>query len=297
MKDLNLLRVFEAMWSLRSVSKASERLGISQPAVSNALGRLRKEYNDPLFTRTGTQMSPTAFCSAQAHYLLDALKLVHRSQSDVDRFDARVSSRVFVLGMRDIGEATLLPSLIAHCADAAPKLKFQTLLSPLETSAEKLADGRVDMAIGFLPSLESGIHRRKLFDQHYVCAARAEHPIFLSRVGLSEIKRHDHIAIEYSGTGHALVERRLREQGLQRPIKLQTSHYLSVGPILAVTELICLLPEMLAQSLSQHYPIAYRPIRMKDLHFPISLYWHERFHRDPGNKWLRSIFSHLFGQP
>ena len=150
MKDLNLLRVFEAVWAARSVSKAAERLALTQPAVSSALARLRLAYGDPLFTRAGAQMAPTAFCVQQAHYLLDALALVERSLSDVQTFDAATSSREFVLGMRDIGESTLLPPVLAHCETAAPQVRFHTVLSPLETTSQKLADGRVDLAIGFL---------------------------------------------------------------------------------------------------------------------------------------------------
>ena len=177
MKDLNLLRVFEAVWATRSVSRAAERLELTQPAVSSALARLRETCSDPLFTRIGAQMAPTAFCSQQAHYLLDALVLVERSLSDVRTFDPASAQRGFTLGMRDIGEATMLPGLIAHCERTAPRVRFQTLLSPLETTSEKLADGRVDLAIGFLPALEAGIHRRELFTQHYVCVMRRAHPL------------------------------------------------------------------------------------------------------------------------
>lgn len=152
MKDLNLLRVFEAVWATRSVSRAAERLALTQPAVSSALARLRQAYGDPLFTRAGAQMAPTAFCSEQAHYLLDALSLVERSLSAVQAFDPASSDRKFILGMRDIGEATLLLPVLAAVGQAAPGVRFHTVLSPLETTNQKLADGRVDLAVGFLPA-------------------------------------------------------------------------------------------------------------------------------------------------
>jgi DNA-binding transcriptional LysR family regulator len=292
-KDLNLLRVFEAVWNTRSVSKAAERLGLTQPAVSSALARLREVYSDPLFTRAGAQMAPTAFCSQQAHYLLDALALVERSLSDVQTFDPATSTREFVLGMRDIGEATLLPPVIAHCRAAAPGIRFHTMLSPLETTNQKLADGRVDLAIGFLPALEAGVHRRELFSQHYVCAMRGGHPLLKGRLRVADLAGADHIAIEYLGTGHALVERQLKEQGLDRPVTLRTPHYMAAAPILASTDLVCLMPEMLARALRDSHGIDYRPIPLKAMRFPIALYWHDRFHRDPGNQWLRSVFVAL----
>ena len=291
MKDLNLLRVFEAVWNTRSVSRAAERLELTQPAVSSALARLRVAYSDPLFTRAGAQMAPTAFCSQQAHYLLDALALVERSLSDVQAFDPATSTREFVLGMRDIGEATLLPPVIAHCRQTAPGLRFHTVLSPLETTNQKLADGRVDLAIGFLPSLEAGVHRTELFDQHYVCAMRAGHPLLARRLRVADLARAGHVAIDYVGTGHALVERQLKEQGLNRPITLRTPHYLAAAPILAATDLVCLMPEMLALALKAGNGIEFRPIPLKSMHFPIALYWHDRFHRDPGNQWLRAVIT------
>ena len=296
MKDLNLLRVFEAVWAARSVSKAAERLALTQPAVSSALARLRLTYGDPLFTRAGTQMAPTAFCVQQAHYLLDALALVERSLSDVQTFYAATSSREFVLGMRDIGESTLLPPVLAHCETAAPQVRFHTVLSPLETTSQKLADGRVDLAIGFLPALSAGIHRRELFNQHYVCAMRSGHPLLKSRLTLAALTRARHLAIDYTGTGHALVERQLREAGLNRPVQLRTPHYLAAAPILAATDLVCLMPEMLALTLRTTYAIEYRPIPLKAMRFPIALYWHDRFHRDPGNQWLRGVFAKMHGK-
>jgi DNA-binding transcriptional LysR family regulator len=295
MKDLNLLRVFEAIWETRSVSKAADRLALTQPAVSSALARLREAYSDPLFTRAGMQMAPTAFCSQQAHYLLDALALVQRSLSDVQAFDPATSTREFVLGMRDIGEATLLAPVIAHCRQTAPGVRFHTMLSPLETTNQKLADGRVDLAVGFLPALEAGIHRRELFSQHYVCAMRAGHPLLARRLRIGDLARAGHIAIEYLGTGHALVERQLKEQGLDRPVVLRTPHYMAAAPILAVTDLVCLMPEMLARALQTSHGIEFRPIPLKAMRFPIALYWHDRFHRDPGNRWLRSVFARFHG--
>jgi DNA-binding transcriptional LysR family regulator len=296
MKDLNLLRVFEAVWSSRSVSKAAERLGLTQPAVSTALKRLRETYADPLFTRVGSQMAPTAFCSQQARYLLDALALVDRSMSEVQAFDPAASNRQFVLGMRDIGEATLLPAVLSYCATRAPAVRIQTLISPLETTGNKLADGRVDLAIGFLPALEAGIHKRELFTQHYVCVMRADHPLARRRLTVRDLKTARHLSIDFSGTGHAMVDRQLRDQGLERNPRLTVPHYMSAAPILAGTDLVCLMPEMLADHIAPRYGLASLPVPLKAMKFPIALYWHERFHRDPGNIWLRGVFTELHGR-
>lgn len=296
MKDLNLLRVFEAVWSTRSVSKAAERLGLTQPTASSALARLRETYADPLFTRVGNQMVPTAFCAQQARHLLEALALVNRSMSEVQSFDPATSNRLFVLGMRDIGEATLLPAVLAHCAREAPAVRIRTLMSPLETTGDKLADARVDLAIGFLPALEVGIHKRELFMQHYVCVMRERHPLASRRLAIRDLKAATHLSIDFSGTGHAMVDRQLREQGLERNAQLAIPHYMTAAPILAGTDLVCLMPEMLADQIAPLYGLVSRPVPLKAMKFPIALYWHERVHRDPGNIWLRGLFTRLHGR-
>lgn len=212
----------------------------------------------------------------------------------VDTLDPAFFEQHVAQAKADIGEATLLPQMLAHCQQHAPKVRLHTLLSPLETTNQKLADGRVDLAIGFLPALEAGVHRRELFTQHYVCAMRAGHPLLKSRITLAALARVDHLAIDYTGTGHALVERQLREQGLERTVRLRTPHYLAAAPILTATNMVCLMPEMLALAMGTSHGIAYKPIPLKAMHFPIALYWHDRFHRDPGNRWLRAVFVKLF---
>jgi DNA-binding transcriptional LysR family regulator len=293
MKDLNLLRAFEAVWATRSVSKAAERLSLTQPAVSSALARLRASYGDPLFTRVGNRMEPTPLCAERAPFLLDALGLIDRSLAARSGFEAATSTRTFTLGMRDIGEATLLPAVVTHCARQAPGVCLQTVLSPLETTSEKLADGRVDLAVGYLPALQAGIHRRILFNQRYVCVMRRGNPLAQGRFGIKELKRAEHLSIDYTGTGHALVERQLRDQGLDRSTRLRIPHYLAAPPLLAVTDLVCLMPQMLASLVVDKYGLVSRPVPLKSVDFPIALYWHDRFHREQGNVWLRGVFTAL----
>jgi len=291
MKDLNLLRVFDAIWATRSVSKAAERLALTQPAVSSALARLRKAYADPLFTRVGAQMVPTPFCSDQAHYLLDALALVDRSLADVKGFEPARSRRNFMLRMQDIGEACFMPVLLAHCKTEAPNIGFRTTFPTLELTRQGLADGRIDLAVGYLPGLEAGIHRRELFTERYVCVMRNGHPLARKGLGMEELAAAEFLMVEYAGTGHSALERQLREAGVARKVRLRLPQHLGAPHVVVTTDLLWIVPAMLARLLVKNFPLAVKPCPLPLQPFPIALYWHDRFHRDPGNQWLRQAFA------
>jgi len=297
MKDLNLLRVFDAVWATRSVSKAAERLALTQPAVSSALARLRKVYADPLFTRVGSTMAPTPFCTEQAHYLLDALALVDRSLADIKSFDHAKSQRTFMLRMQDIGEVCFMPTLLAHCKKAAPQISFRTTFPPLEVTRQGLADGRIDLAVGYLPGLEAGIHRREMFMASYVCVMRKGHPLTRKALGLAEMAAAEYLMVEYSGTGHSNLERELREAGIARRVRLRIPQYLAAPHVVATTDLLWIVPGMLAGILAKNFPLAIRPCPLHMPAFPVAVYWHDRFHRDPANQWLRQTFAALFNPP
>jgi len=294
MKDLNLLRVFEAVWATRSVSKAAERLGLTQPAVSAALARLRKAYDDPLFARIGARMEPTPLCARQAHYLLEALALVRRSLAEVESFDPATSSRTFVLRTRDIGEAAFLPRLLAHCGSAAPHISFQTDFPSLDETMQGLASGRIDLAIGYLPELATDIHRRELFVERYVCAMRAGHPLARKQLTVKDLAAAEYLLVEYMGTGHANLERKLREARITRQVRLRIPQYLGAPHVVAATDLLWIAPELIARALEHRFDLALKPCPLPLPPFAIALYWHDRFHRDPGNKWLRQTFVQLF---
>lgn len=294
MKDLNLLRVFEALWATRSVSKAAERLSLTQPAVSSALARLRETYADPLFTRVGAQMAPTPFCAEQAHYLLDALSLVEHSLADVKNFDPARSQRSFMLRMQDIGEACILPALVAHTRDIAPHISFRATFPSLEETRRGLGDGRIDLAIGYLTGLEAGIHRRELFKQRYVCVMRAKHPLARKKLTMDDLASAEFVVIEYTGTGHSQLERDLREAGIARRVRLRVPHYLSAPHVVAESDLLWIVPDMLAEIARRNFGLLSKPCPLPLPPFPIGVYWHHRFHRDPANQWLRRVLAGLF---
>jgi DNA-binding transcriptional LysR family regulator len=294
MKDLNLLRVFDAVWTTRSVSRAGERLRLTQPAVSSALARLRKEFGDPLFARIGTRMEPTPFCARQAPALLEALALVEGTLAAAERFDPATSTRTFVLHVRDIGEAAFLPGLLAHCKTAAPHLSFTTSYPSHLESMRGLADGSADIVVGYLPDLEAGIHRRELYSDYYVCVMRSGHPLARENLTLKDMALADFLLVDYMGSGHAMLERRLREAHIARQVRVRVPQFLGAPYIVSATDLLWIVPHLIAREMQPRFNLVVKNCPLTLPQVAVDLYWHDRFHRDPGNKWLRQTFATLF---
>lgn len=289
MKDLNLLYVFEAMWRDRSVTLAAENLGLTQAAVSSALKRLRMEHNDKLFTQVGRRMEPTPYAVGASHQLLTALAMIRTASNTHTPFDPETSRRQFTIRTRDVGEVVCLPRIFHEVARQAPSVRLRTAFQSIEDTLAGLASGRMDLALGFLPSLETSIHRRPLFMQHYVCVMRAQHPLARRKLTYDMLCTLDHLLVEYSGSGHLIIERALVDAGARNQIKIRLPQYLSAPHLIISSDLVWCAPVELALKLSEHYPLAIKPMPLDLPSFEIALYWHDRFHQDPANIWLREL--------
>ena len=289
MKDLNLLYVFEALWRDRSVTASAERLGLTQAAVSGSLKRLRQEYDDKLFTLVGRRMEPTPLAADLAPQLLDALSLVRKTGVERSRFDPSTAHRMFTVRTRDIGEVVHLPHVMAALAESAPGIRLRTVFRPIPETVSGMANGQIDLALGFLPALETGIHRRLLGTQHYVCVMRADHPLAQAELTAERFAQSDHLLVEYSGSGHLQLERALIDAGARNRIKLRLPQYLAAPHFVITSDLLWSVPAVLAEKLAAHYPLSIKPHPLPLPEFEIGLYWHDRYHRDPANKWLRDF--------
>lgn len=294
--DLNLLRTFDAILREGSVTVAGERLGLSQPAMSNALARLRRLFNDPLFVRTPRGMLPTPFARRVAGPVQQALDLIHTTLTQQSGFDPRTTARAFRLQLSDVGEMVFLPALLERLARSAPRVRIEVQQLRQEEIGDALAAGEIDLAIGFLPELTGALVQRRLFRDRYVCLGRAEHPGVGARVSLAQFLAASHVLVSAEGSAHEIVERTLREQGLERRIALRVPHFMVVPMILARTDLIVIVPLRLAQALSKFG-------RFKTLGLPVDIprldvkvHWHERFDQDPGNRWLRELVIELYAE-
>ncbi|MBL0419033.1 LysR family transcriptional regulator [Ramlibacter sp. AW1] len=293
--DLNLLVLFRHLLVERSVSKVAEVLGLSQPAVSNALSRLRKALGDELFIRTPAGMVPTPFADQLAGSVTEALGMIHAALNQRSAFDPRASDRSFVLSMTDIGEIYFLPGLMEALREQAPGVTLSTFRQNTADLRATMEAGQVDLAIGLLPDLKAGFFQRRLFKQRYVCMVRKGHRLDRRRISLADFSAAEHLMVISSGTGHGQVDEILRRRGIERRVALTVPHFVAVGHILQATDLVATVPERLADRMKQPFGLVAVPHPADLPEVGINMFWHAKYHRDPANQWLRGLVFERFG--
>ena len=294
--DLNLLRTFDAVLRDGNVTAAGERLGLSQPAMSNALSRLRRLLDDPLFVRTPSGMRPTPFAQRLAAPVRQALDLIQTTLAQQAAFDPRTSQRSFRMQLSDVGEIVFLPSLLERLEREAPGVRIETGQLPQDEVSEALAAGEIDLAVGFLPELSAGVASKRLFRDRYVCLVRADHPRIGSRITLGQFLAASHLLVSARGSAHEIVEQTLRNKGLARRIALRVPHFTVVPMILARTDHMVIVPEGLMRAIARfgRFKSLKPPVDIPAL--DVKVHWHERFGRDPGIAWLRGVLLDLYAE-
>ena len=290
---MKLLAVFDEIYKTRSVTRAGENLGLPQTSVSLALGRLRRQFNDPLFVRTADGMVPTPHGLTLLQPLRQALEILRIATQQQVVFDPASSSRTFHLAMTDISHLEFLPALINKIGKVASEVRIEVLRITSETP-KLLESGEADLAVGFMPELEAGFYQQKLFDQGFACVVRRDHPRIGQRLTQALFRREKHVVITARGTGHDLVEQALARQGVQRKVTLSLPTLPGVGNLLAHTDLVATVPERVAQMLVRIARVKALPTPFTFPTFSIKQHWHERYQQDPANQWLRSTVADLF---
>ena len=291
--DVKLLAVFDEVYKTRSVSRAGDNLGLPQTSVSVALGRLRRQFNDPLFVRTSEGMVPTPHATELIEPLRQALELLRAATHQQVVFDPATSRRRFRVSMTDISHLQFLPALMQRMGKVAPEIHIEMLRITTQTP-KLLESGESDLAVGFMPELEAGFYQQKLFEQGFACVMRKNHPRIEQRMTAAIYKRERHVAITAVGSGHDQVESELHRLGIERRVALSLPTLPGLGNLLARTDLLATVPDGVAQMLVGIAQVkALRP-PFSLPGFAIKQHWHERYHHDPANRWLRSVVAELF---
>ncbi len=293
--DLNQLVLFQQLMVERRVSKVAENLGLTQPAVSNTLARLRRQFGDDLFVRTPKGMVPTPLAEQMAGPIGDALALLHSGLNPHNQFDPASVKRSITIGMTDIGEIVFLPELLEHLRQVAPGVALATVRTTASTLRDDMEAGQVDLAIGPLPQLKAGFFQRRLFRQRYVCLFRQGHPLDSRPMSLADFQAAEHLVILSAGTGHGKVDDLIRRAGIERRTRLTVPHFVSVGHILQRTDLVATVTERLAERLAEPFGLRFLPHPIDLPEVAINVFWHAKVHRSPVHQWLRGLVFELFG--
>ncbi|WP_347556445.1 LysR family transcriptional regulator [Robbsia sp. KACC 23696] len=320
--DLNLLRVFQAIIEEGSLTRAGQRLGLSQPAISYSLGRLRTLFDDPLFIRTRSSMQPTPTALEVSVIVTRALDTVREAFRYAERFDPMTSNRTFRLSLSDAGELGYLPRLCEALQERAPHVAIQVVPTPIALIGERLRSSRLDCAIGHLPELLMQTESTVLFEEDYVCMCRAKRPggsasaktgkgasalasaaaegesaatSSIGTIPLADYLRATHVRVNSLEHSHVGIDDALRTRRVTRNVALDLSHFASLPSVLAVTDHLATIPRRLAQIFQRTgaFDIFDLPVPLPAVQ--VTLHWHAHFASDDGNTWLRELITEVVG--
>lgn len=292
---------FEALLEEKNVSRAAARIGLTQPAMSNALARLRELFGDPLFRRTSRGMRATPRALELAGPVHAGLSQLRRALADRPRFDPAASNRCFRIAMTDYAELRALAPLLRRISRVAPSIQIAALrVDRIFVAPEsELREGVFDVAIGFYPdpkSLDPRTGSLNLFSEQNVCIMRKGHPLLQNRFSLREFADADHIGVFYQDQTVGLIDNILAGFGLRRRLLATTPHFLTALHVVANSDLIATVPEGLAAHFRNNGGLEIRRSPLKLPMFHTRLLWSMNNSEDPALMWLRSEIAECFAQ-
>lgn len=294
--DLNLLPIAFALYDELSVSRAARLLGMSQPAVSMALRRMRETFDDPLFLRVPSGIAPTP----HAHTLVRVARpLIERLQTSLlksETFEPAQTTRPFTLALSDVGEMAFLPRVLDALRTQAPRAAVRSISAPTSQLAHELEKGEIDLAVGYFPALATKNFRQRRVSAHgFACLMRAGHPRRAERLTRADFLAAQHIVIQGHGRSQEVLERFFERRRIRRMVAAVASSFLCVPFVVARSDLIATVPYAVARdfvAMSPQLAIALPPFQMPA--FDLKLHWHRRFDNEPRSRWLRQQLVTLF---
>ena len=292
--DLNLLKAFDALATERAVTRAASRIGLSQPAMSHALSRLRGLFADDLFVRTPGGMEPTARAREIAPLVSSAIEQIEAALNLGAGFDPATSAATFTAGMGEYAEVALVGRLAAAFSREAPRATLRLLPLNGAEAAEQLEQGRVDVAVAHLRGLPPTIETTLLFRDPFVVVARRGHPIARTPPTVEAYAAQHHVLVSPRGDTSGALDRVLLDFGLRRRVALLVATYLAVPAALAASDLVATLPSRAATLVAAHAKLATLPLPV-DFSATISMAWHRRTASEPAQAWFRGMLAAAAG--
>lgn len=290
--DLNLLVVLDALLQDGSVTIAAKRVGLSQPALSNALARLRDTIGDPLFVRDGRGLVPTARARDLAAPVRRALSELAAALGQPAAFDPRRSERTFTLAMPDIAELVIMPQLAKRLARDAPGISVRVVPGPGGRPRDVLASADApDLVISMRDPSDASPHQARLASFHFVCLVRSKHPRVGRTLSMARFLELEHVLVTPTGTPRGLIDDALEARGLRRRVALSLGHFFSAALVVSHTDLVMSATSVLAKVVDRILPVrsVRHPLGAPEV--TITQYWHARDDEDPAHRWLRGLLA------
>jgi DNA-binding transcriptional LysR family regulator len=293
--DLNLLRLFEAIYRHRNISRAANELGMSQPATSQGLMRLRLAIKDPLFERTAGGVRPTERAHRLARAVQPAMALLQTGVQDEEKFDPRTSTGQIKLHLTDIGEARFLPQLMNAVQARAPNVQIFAAPWPVDQIAPALHSGELNFAIGFLPPID-GAAQCELLTDRYELVLRSNHP-FLRAARTRAAMRQRLAELEFVAVrSHGQTLRMLEALKLQHRVRLIASSFLALPEVVRSSNLAVLMPRQIAQRFQPADAFTLIDPGVPRADFRVALHWSRRHERTGLNRWCLALLRELFAE-
>jgi DNA-binding transcriptional LysR family regulator len=291
--DLNLLVLFEVLLTERNVSRAAVRLGLSQPAMSNALGRLRQTLGDPILVRAGRQLVPTSRAVELMAPIGEALRTLGEALAPRPPFHPSHSEITYRIETTDYVEMILFSQLIGHLEKAAPKVRLHTRFLKERIPLQGLVEGQLDLAIGYFPEPPPSLYQLPLFTDDFVCVLRKDHPLAGRPMTLENFVSQKQVIVAPWKGMTEIADSLLKKKGLKREIYVSTPHFLIAPHLVAETNYLVTLPRRMASAVSRWLPLEVfeHPLQLPT--FTFSQLWHQRTHHEPAHHWLRQTLLQL----
>lgn len=290
--DLNLLTVLLVLHREGSVSRAAERLHLGQPAVSGALSRLRRMFNDPLYVRSAKGMTPTPRAEALIEAITPMMEQMQQILFQPPSFAPHKDVHTFRLGMSDWVESWLMPKLLALIATQAPGVDLQVIATDPFNDGEKVQEDAIDMAISVGETLPAGLLREKIRSMRFTTLWHPQQLALTPPLSLQAFTDHEHLLVSYRGASFSAIDQQLSLKGLQRRVRYVSPHFSALPLILTQMPALATVPDGLAAEWMP-FGLVCSDVPVQSPDIPLSLLWHKRRDNDPALQWLLARLREL----
>lgn len=289
--DLNLLVAFDILVAERSVTAAARRMGIGQPAMSNALSRLRDVFNDPLLIRTSSGLQPTGRALDLVEPVARILAELREEVFSTRAFDPGTGKRIFRIGLSDQAEAAIMQDVLQAIRRDAPGIRVVARSVEMKFGAELLTTGAIDLAVGYFPEVEAGLEAATLYHETFVCLYDAQACGLEPPLSLDDYAALPHILVSLRGEPFGHLDELLQAAGRSREVVYTTPHFLAVPFLLHGFRAVSALPRRLAENCADAAGLAICPVPLPSKGYDVRMAWHRRTGSDPAQTWLRELVA------